>query len=312
MAIEGVDYADARPSPAGLYAAGKRFVVRYGGPGRDSKQLDATELKKLTAAGLSVVANAEGSAGGYRGRTAGRSWAQQAEDHFRSLGMPGDRPIYFSVDFDAGTKDWSDIDAALAGSAEIIGAGRVGVYGGYDTIAHCARAKTARWLWQTYAWSGGQWWAGAHMQQYRNGVTVAGGDCDLNRALVTDYGQWGQKEDLMAIDDSDAQKIAKAVWGYMLTRPDGPDAKGNDQTSAGAYQSYTDVMSRKAADAAAARVIAALGGDNVDEAAIVQGVLAGLGQAALTDALVGALKAIPKETADQVLADLGQRLQSGN
>ena len=31
MAIEGVDYAGSRPDPVKLYAAGKRFVVRYGG-----------------------------------------------------------------------------------------------------------------------------------------------------------------------------------------------------------------------------------------------------------------------------------------
>jgi hypothetical protein len=228
MTIEGVDYADARPSPAKLYALGKRFVVRYGGPGRTSKQLSEAELKGLIGAGLSVVANAEGAADGYRGRTVGRAWAKQAEEHFRSLGMPGDRPIYFSVDWAAGADDWADIDAALRGSAEIIGAARVGVYGGYNTIRHCATAGTARWLWQTYAWSDGRWWAGAHLQQYRNGVTVAGGDCDLNRAMVADYGQWGQKRELvMAIEDADAEKIASAVWNRMFTRPNGPDAHGN-------------------------------------------------------------------------------------
>src|SRR3954469_17640306 len=108
MSVEGVDYADARPSPAGLVRAGKKFVVRYGGPGRTSKQLDATELRSLLAAGLRVVANAEGAANGYRGRAVGRAWAQQAEEHFRALGMPTDRPIYFSVDRQADSVDWAD------------------------------------------------------------------------------------------------------------------------------------------------------------------------------------------------------------
>jgi len=219
MTIEGVDYADARPSPAGLYAAGKRFVVRYGGPGRDAKQLHATELQALLAAGLSVVANAEGAAAGYRGTVAGRAWAADADEHFRALGMPAGRPIYFSVDWNAGPADWPDIDAALRGSADVIGAARVGVYGGYATVAHCAGAKTAQWLWQTYAWSAGRWWPGAHMQQYRNGVQVGGGDCDLNRAMADDFGQWGQETDV-ALDDGDIKKVAQAVYDKLLTSVD--------------------------------------------------------------------------------------------
>lgn len=309
-AIEGVDYADARPSPAKLYALGKRFVVRYGGPGRTSKQLSASELKGLLDAGLSVVANAEGAADGYRGRTVGRAWAKQAEEHFRSLGMPGDRPIYFSVDWAAGPDDWADIDAALRGSAEIIGADRVGVYGGYSTIAHCMVARTARWFWQTYAWSGGKWHPAAHMQQYHNGVTVAGGDCDLNRAMVADYGQWGHKKELvMAIEDADAEKIASAVWGRMFTRPNGADAHGNKQTSAGAYQAYSDMQ----AETAASRVIATLAplikGVDVDESAIAQAVVAGLSPEGIAQAV---LAGVGPEIAQQVVAEMGTLLSSGN
>lgn len=307
--IEGVDYADARPSPAKLYAAGKRFAVRYGGPGRSSKQLSEVELKGLLGAGLSVVANAEGAADGYRGRTVGRAWAKQAEEHFRSLGMPGDRPIYFSVDWAAGAKDWADIDAALRGSAEIIGAARVGVYGGYNTIRHCATAGTARWLWQTYAWSDGRWWAGAHLQQYHNGVTVAGGDCDLNRAMVADYGQWGQKKELvMAIDDADAEKIADKVWGRMFLRPNGPDAHGNARTSAGNYVAYSDVQPEVAANRVIATLAPLIKGVDVDESAIAQAVLAGLSPDAIAAAV---LAGVGPEVAEQVVAEMGALLSSG-
>lgn len=296
--IEGVDYSKARPSPAGLARAGKQFAVRYGGPGSSSKHLDAAELKSLLAAGLAVVANAEGANNGYTGRAAGRAWAQQAEQHFRALGMPADRPIYFSVDWQATAADWPGIDAALKGSAEIIGADRVGVYGGYNTIAHCVSAHTARWFWQTYAWSSGKWHPAAHLQQYHNGVKVAGGDCDLNRAMTADYGQWGQKENVMAgLTDADAEKVADKVWGRMFLRPNGPDAHGNTHTSAGAFQAYSDVQ----ADGAANKVIAALAplikGMDVDESAIATAVLAGLPQAALGPAVIEVLKQLPDETA---------------
>jgi Domain of unknown function (DUF1906) len=213
MIIEGVDYAWDRPSAAGLAAAGKRFAIRYGGPGSAGKQLDAAELSALRAAGLDIVANAEGSAGGYLGAAAGRAWAGAAEQHFRDLGMPADRPIYFSVDFDAGPADWPAIDAALRGSAEIIGAGRVGVYGSYDTIAHCVAAGTARWFWQTYAWSGGRWHPQAHLQQYRNGVALAGGTVDLTRATTADYGQWGYTGgDEMAFTEAQMRAFP---WQYV-------------------------------------------------------------------------------------------------
>lgn len=192
VTIEGVDYAWDRPTVSGLVAAGKKFVVRYGGPGSDGKQIWADELRQLLAAGIAVVANAEGTANGFRGRTAGIAWAKDAEAHFRGLGMPGDRPIYFSADWDVQAGEMDEVDAALRGAAEVVGAARVGLYGGYNVIRHAQAAGTARWFWQTYAWSGGRWASGAHLQQYRNGVSLAGGTVDLNRAMVADFGQWGQ------------------------------------------------------------------------------------------------------------------------
>lgn len=193
--IEGVDYAFSKPTPAALKAAGKHFAVRYGGPGSASKQLSASEYSALKNAGIDVVANAEGAASGFKGAAAGKSWAQQAETHFKSCGMPPtNRPIYFSVDWDAGAKDWANIDAALRGAASVIGAGRVGVYGSYDVMQHCRSAGTAKWFWQTYAWSGGRAPSSfVHLFQYHNGVKIGGADCDLTRALLPDFGQWGYK-----------------------------------------------------------------------------------------------------------------------
>lgn len=217
--IEGVDYAWDVPSAAGLAAAGKRFAVRYGGPGGIGKQLKADELARLRAAGLDVVANAEGTAGGFKGTAAGKSWAQSAAAYFGALGIPAGRPIYFSVDWDAGSDDWAAIDAALRGAASVIGAGAVGVYGSYDTVAHCSAAGTATWFWQTYAWSGGRWHPAAQLQQYRNAVTVAGADCDLTRAMVADYGQWGYRAE--EADVTEAELIAamtKAMTAFFAMR----------------------------------------------------------------------------------------------
>lgn len=297
MTAEGVDYAWDRPSVAGLVAAGKRFVVRYGGPGSYGKQLDAAECQALLAAGLSIVANAEGTANGLLGgRTAGMAWARSAEEHFRALGMPADRPIYLSVDFDADGSDWPAIDAALRGAAEVIGAGRVGVYGGFDTIAHCAAAGTARWFWQTYAWSAGRWHDRAHLRQYDNHVPLAGGTVDLCKAMVDDYGQWGQGriDDMANFTDDHAatlvtlgrvlpQLVAQSGYtdGRMEALAAGRDTVRQDLKGAGSP--VWAVVQLKA-------LSAKLGGDLVDEQDIARQVVAALGAMDL-DAAAEALRA---------------------
>jgi hypothetical protein len=201
MALEGVDYAfPPRPRASELARLGKRFAVRYGGPGSSDKQLDPAEANALAAAGLWIVANAEGSAQGLLGGfDVGASWARTAAAHFKACGMPDDRPIYLSIDFDVTSGQWPTVRDALSGAAHEIGLSRVGVYGGYRACQWAHRDAVATWLWQTYAWSTWQdpdgvrrlhWLPGAHLQQYRNGVPIDGADCDLNRALPADFGQW--------------------------------------------------------------------------------------------------------------------------
>lgn len=189
---EGVDYSSMHPSPQGLVAAGKQFVIRYGGPGGTWKHITSTEAKELLSVGLALVANAEGTADGLlQGWNAGVNWASSALAHFSRLGMPSTRPIYLSVDFDCSASQWPLVAAALRGAASIIGLGRVGVYGSYDVMHWAKRDNVARWYWQTYAWSGGRWAAHNHIEQYKNHVSLAGGTVDLCRSKVADFGQWG-------------------------------------------------------------------------------------------------------------------------
>lgn len=192
LQVEGVDYAWSRPDIAQLAAAGKRFACRYGGAGSSGKQLDPAEAQALGAAGIAVVANVEGAADGLLGGwSAGVSWARGAEAHFASCGMPRGRPIYLSVDFDVQSGQWAAVAAALRGAASVLGGvHRVGVYGGRRAIEWARRDGVAQWFWQTYAWSSGVWVPGNHIEQYRNGVALAGATLDLDRALKSDFGQW--------------------------------------------------------------------------------------------------------------------------
>lgn len=225
----GVDYAfPPIPRPSVLAAVtnpdnskGKDFVVRYGGKGTTDKMLTASELSGLRAHGIDVVANTEGSAGGFRGYAAGQDWARAGRDWFDNLGRPPGRPIYFSADWDVQEGDWPDLKAALDGAASVIGRSCVGLYGGLYAIQQAQGHGSATWFWQTYAWStrnGNTVWAsGTHMQQYRNKVTIDGADCDLNRALTADYGQWGFQGETM-----DEQSIITALYNDLHRNPGDP------------------------------------------------------------------------------------------
>lgn len=190
--IEGVDYAfPPHPDIAGLAAAGIKFACRYGGPGF-GKHLTREEADALDAAGIAIVANAEGDPDGLKGGwDAGFEWADMADRHFQSLGMPADRPVYMSVDFDPNSAELSRCMDALRGAAAALGGvHRVGVYGGRQTVKRARAEGVATWFWQTFAWSNGIWARDNHIEQYHNGVWLAGADVDLNRALTADYGQW--------------------------------------------------------------------------------------------------------------------------
>lgn len=212
--VEGVDYTGGA-NIAQLVAAGKVFACRYGGPGGDWKHLTPEEAQALSAAGIAVVANAEGSASGLLGGwSTGVSWAQLAESHFRACGMPAGRPIYFSVDFDVTSGQWAAVAAGLRGCAEVLGGvHRVGVYGGRRAIEWAHRDGVAQWFWQTYAWSGGVWVPGNNIEQYRNNVTLAGIQLDLDRAYGTDFGQWTVNgADMDAEQDRKLNAVYDAVF----------------------------------------------------------------------------------------------------
>jgi hypothetical protein len=217
VAIEGVDYSWARPDPVCLSKNGKRFAVRYVSWDRTGKNINMAEADRLIAAGLSIVTNWEFAATDQlKGRTRGQNDATEADRLHRLAGGTPGRPIYFSADFDASEAQLVECLKYLTGCADTIGWNRVGVYGGYRTIAFM-RDAGVRWLWQTFAWSEGRWHSAANIQQYRNGVTMCGGDIDLNRAMTADYGQWTDGG-IMALTDADVRRIWRD--GDLISVPD--------------------------------------------------------------------------------------------
>ena len=189
--ISGCDYSFARPSPSSLVSMGYKFVCRYlsGDPG-GGKDLTASEQSSLEAAGIDIVLNWETTGtDAENGYNAGVSDATAAKAEAESLGQPSNRPIYFSIDFDAQSSDAAAINEYFQGVASVIGLARTGVYGGYYIVNELFGAGLVTWGWQTYAWSNGAWDSRAQLRQVQNGVD--NDELDADTAMVADYGQYG-------------------------------------------------------------------------------------------------------------------------
>lgn len=244
----GVDYSFARPSPAGLQAAGYKFAVRYFSYTTGGKNLTASEADALRAAGVDLVSNWEnGASDALLGHDRGAQDAQEALSLATAAGMPAGRPIYFSVDFDATPGQQAAINAYFDGVASVLGLARTGAYGGFYPIQRLFDAGKISFGWQTFAWSGGQWEPRAQLRQVQNGVEVAGGDCDIDQAQTTDWGQWGAHPVA-----SKMQLIAQTTTGlfHTIRSDDGWTPFGNVLAQTGGLTGITDVATAGAGTAA--------------------------------------------------------------
>ena len=195
---EGCDYSGSRPDPACLVRDGMRFAVRYTSIGANPKNMSADEVDGLLDAGLAVATVFEESRGHMLGgKAAGVDAAKASRDVAGACGMPSGRPHYFALDIDPNPltgREWDLVRAYLDGAASVLGWSAVGIYGGFRAIEELVPGS-ARWGWQTLAWSGGRWSDKAHLQQYVLDIDRCGGRIDLDRTHpdrdITDYGQWG-------------------------------------------------------------------------------------------------------------------------
>jgi hypothetical protein len=186
--IEGVDYSSGAPGSAALLAAGKHFVVRY--LARDWRGITPQERAELESGGIDIAVVYESTEQRpLDGREAGASDARFAQDVLVGVGLPPEMPIYFAADWDFSEDQQLAIDDYLRGCADSIGSDRVGIYGGYHVIGRCHANGTAKWFWQTSAWSGGMLQPWAHLYQYAYNDWIAGTNCDDTKALQDTYGQ---------------------------------------------------------------------------------------------------------------------------
>ena len=202
----GLDYAAARPGGAAIAAAGYSFVCRYlssGGVGLPGKLLIPAEADDLRAHGVDIVANWETTATRMLdGWDAGCYDAAAGLAQAVACGMPEGRPIYFSADWDAKPGQQAAINAYLQGAGSVLGTNAVGIYGGYWPVSRALDAGVARWAWQAQAWSGGYQDQRINILQDNNAgyAWVSNVECDINRSLTTDFGQWSLGGDMQLSD----------------------------------------------------------------------------------------------------------------
>lgn len=215
-----VDYPWSHPGAGALKAYGVQGVMRY--LSHDvTKSLLRPEADDLAAHGIPMgVVFEDMATRALDGYTAGMNDASVALDMasgkrkgYTNLEMPSDRPIYLAADFDA---QWPDIAPYYAGAAHVLGWDRVGIYGGLAAITGAANAGY-RWLWQTVAWSHGQWHPKATLRQQLGEVVINGVQCDVNDHQAPDWGQWTPGGDM--VSQQDIAAIADAVQARIMSGP---------------------------------------------------------------------------------------------
>lgn len=185
----GIDYAYGKPDLGRLKAAGNTFICRYLG-GTPNKDLTYDEALRLSHAGFDIVVVFESIAErAMDGEGAGRDDAIQAQTQLDRIGAPH-APVYFACDWEVLPSEFPNVRSYFAGVRKHLGFQRTGVYGGYAVVHELMSLDNVKYGWQTYAWSGGRWSPHAQLRQYQNDVNAYGVNCDLDRALAVDFGQF--------------------------------------------------------------------------------------------------------------------------
>jgi hypothetical protein len=191
--LPGVDEDWDRATPQQLVNLGVAFVVRYCSYDHTGKNLTASEANVLASAGLWIVTvweyDPDAPLNGY---PQGVKDATAYIDQMRPLGQPSGSVAYMALDRDFPPDRYPIIGRYLQGADSVLWrAGyRTGAYCKYDLGRWLLDRGIVKWVWQTYAWSGGKWDPRAQIRQVANGVNLGGHHVDKDEAEFASYGQW--------------------------------------------------------------------------------------------------------------------------
>jgi hypothetical protein len=156
------------------------------------KGLTLDEIASIKKAGLQLFSIFEKGAtqSDYFTKEQGVDDANTAYQLAQSFGQPEQTAIYFTVDFDAQTKDFAGILNYFQGLKDTLTSYKIGVYGKYEVIQLIQSKKLADYYFQTYAWSHGLHAKNIHLFQYQNDISKFGLQVDLVNVENADCGSW--------------------------------------------------------------------------------------------------------------------------
>lgn len=278
----GFDYTD-RIAPAALKAAGCSVVIRYTTWSGWGKSLTPTEADELHAAGIPVAANFESTADRMKGgAAAGHADALEARGHLGDDHMPTGLKIWFSADWDVQQGEVSLVLDYLHAAADALGSkDLVGLYGGLRAVK--AAADSGFGIWQTIAWSGGQWDPRAVARQTGRQLIVGGVQVDENLIInLAALGAWGGPT------AGGSMSTGSDVWSFKSSVPglDPIDMRQrlvNAETAAEQARDQANAVKAEldGVNGKLDQVLAKLGSlstGGVDTAALATGVVHGIGQ----------------------------------
>lgn len=135
--------------------AGQSFIGRYLVPDRYSKALTADEAAAIHGAGLGILLCWELYANRAKtGAAAGTADGAAAKKLAEGMRIPYSAAIYFAVDYNAQSEDFSSNEAYLRAATAACAPYQAGLYGHYYICEEMYLRGAVKNLWQCCAWSG--------------------------------------------------------------------------------------------------------------------------------------------------------------
>lgn len=234
--VLGCDFSYSKPDLQQLWDAGYRVILGYlsDTPGKGMSQAYVDEA---LAIGFKIVPLYETTArAALGGHTAGVAQAGAAMRIGAALGMPAATTVIFALDSDYTTTEMATVVEFVAGLHSV--AGSDGEYGGIDQLRYLLAHHIGDGgrLFQTYAWSDGEWLAAADapIEQTRNGVDAYGGTIDICRVDIDNPSLTLWEPTMAGFDDGDAAHLLGYVDPFLGQSLHGLLKTTNDRTGAAA------------------------------------------------------------------------------
>lgn len=192
--VKAIDTTGLSPSQVvALKEQGIKMVGRYLSK-TTWKGLTVAEVSRIKAAGMDLFSIYETSPthASYFSYAQGQADASSANSLAKAAGQPEGSSIYFTVDYDAQTRDFPAILDYFKAINKYLTNYHVGAYGSYAILTELQSKKLAEYWFQTVAWSAGKTLSDMHIYQAKTNEELVGVNVDVDELAKEDIGAWSQ------------------------------------------------------------------------------------------------------------------------